>query len=265
MTHPILSVKDQVVLITGAAGIIGSTLVKGFLEAGANVIAADIGDVPAPASGMNDVLRVRADITSSDDREELVKSGIDRFGQIDTLINSAAIDAKFDDSGIGAVNMSRFENYPEEALRQSIEVNVIGTIQLTQAVCKHMLSRKSGSIINIASTYSLVAPNQSLYDFGGDIRFKPIDYVASKSVIPNFTRYLATFYGKDGIRANTVVPHGISNNHSAAFHEKFGALSPMGRMSDREEILGIFLYLSSQASSYTTGSTITVDGGWTAW
>jgi NAD(P)-dependent dehydrogenase (short-subunit alcohol dehydrogenase family) len=123
-----------------------------------------------------------------------------------------------------------------------------------------------GNIINVASTYSMVAPNQQLYDFGQGIQqYKPIDYIASKSFIPNFTRYVATFYAGEGIRCNAIVPHAIENQHSEAFKNNFSRLSPLGRMCEREELIGPFTFLASEASSYMTGSILTVDGGWTAW
>jgi NAD(P)-dependent dehydrogenase (short-subunit alcohol dehydrogenase family) len=84
-------------------------------------------------------------------------------------------------------------------------------------------------------------------------------------MIPNFSRYLATFYAREGIRCNTLVPHGIFNHHSKAFQNNFAKLSPLERMCELKEIRGPFVFLASNASSYMTGSTLVVDGGWTAW
>jgi NAD(P)-dependent dehydrogenase (short-subunit alcohol dehydrogenase family) len=129
-----------------------------------------------------------------------------------------------------------------------------------------MLQQGHGNIINVASSYSLVSPNQQLYDFAEDDKtFKPIDYVASKSFMPNFTRYLATLYAQDNIRCNGIAPHGIFNDHGEKFLANFTRLSPMGRMCDKSEINGPFIFLASDASSYMTGTTIVIDGGWTAW
>ena len=256
-------------MVTGAAGLIGKELCAAFLADGAKVVACDLNAAPLSELGTgdlaNNLITVDLDITKDTMRTAAVEQAVDKFGRIDVLINSAAIDAKFDKGGAGKVNNSRFENYPDGPLRQSVEVNMTGTIQMTQSVCKQMVAQKSGNIINLASTYSLVAPNQGLYDFGGQISYKPIDYVATKSFIPNYTRYLATFYAREGIRCNAVVPHGIENNHSDEFKERFAQYSPMGRMCERSELVGIFVYLASDASSYMTGSVIPVDGGWTAW
>jgi NAD(P)-dependent dehydrogenase (short-subunit alcohol dehydrogenase family) len=143
---------------------------------------------------------------------------------------------------------------------------MIGTIQMTQEICKQMLKQGFGNIINVGSVYSMIAPNQNLYNFGSDKKmFKPVDYVASKSYIPNFTRYIATFYGKNNIRCNAIAPHGVYDGHDEQFVKNFSELSPIGRMCNREELDGPFIFLASDSSSYLTGTTIVLDGGWTAW
>jgi len=269
------SIQDKVILITGALGQIGSEISTSFLRQHAKVILSDIvldkkddlintfNELKIP---IDNYLFVSLDITKEASCQEAVESAVKKFGKIDVLINNAAIDAKFDMKGSSKVNKSRFENYPIEALYKSVEVNLIGTVIITQIVCRQMLKQKNGNIINVASTYSVVAPNQNLYDFGDGIsNYKPVDYIASKSFIPNFTRYLATFYAQDGIRCNAIVPHGIFNNHPEAFLKNWSKLSPMGRMCNREELNGPFSFLASDASSYMTGSVLNVDGGWTAW
>ncbi len=214
----------------------------------------------------SDFIVVEMDITDEQQVTEAITKIVAHFGTIDVLVNNAAIDAKFDKTGISAVNQSRFENYPIELLRRSVDVNLTGTIIVTQAVCRQMLEQRYGNIINVASTYSVVAPNQDLYDFGqGTQNYKPIDYIASKSFIPNFTRYIATFYAKNNIRCNAVVPHGIFNNHDEAFLANFAKLSPLQRMANRDELRGPFTLLASDDSTYMTGSVLMVDGGWTAW
>lgn len=272
--HSSLSVADKVILLTGAYGLIGKTLSQAFLQQGACVVLADRNEtkkasVEADLSAgypSERFLCHTLDITLEESCEQVIRATIQKFGRLDVLVNNAAIDAKFDKEGSGTINPSRFEHYPAELLRQSVDVNLTGTVLMTQHACRQMLAQGSGNIINVASTYSLVAPNQSLYDFGEGIKqFKPIDYIASKSFIPNFTRYVATFYARDGIRCNAIVPHAIFNNHDEAFLANFAKLSPLGRMCDREELIGPFTFLASDASSYMTGSVLTVDGGWTAW
>ncbi len=253
---------------------IGKTIAMSFLEQGARVILADInikkqGDLENLLAGhfnQDRFLLQQLDITNVESCQNTMNAIVDKFGRLDVLINNAAIDAKFEKTHPGSVNQSRFENYPLDLVQKSIETNLTGTILITQNVCRVMMKQGSGNIINVASTYSVVAPNQSLYDYGDQKpQFKPVDYVASKSFIPNFTRYLATFYANDNIRCNAIVPHGIANDHDEKFLENFAKLSPLGRMCEREELIGPFTFLASDASSYMTGSLLTVDGGWTAW
>lgn len=270
-----IDVTGKVVLITGATGLIGKEISFTLLKHGAKVILADINEKAFPALqeemkavfAEDSFLLQALDITDAASMEQCVKACVDKFGKIDVLINNAAIDAKFDNSGTSKVNNSRFENYPMDLLRKSTDVNMLGTVEMTQHVCKQMLEQGYGNIINLASTYSLVAPNHELYNFGdgAEIKYKPIDYIATKSFIPNYTRYLATFYAKNNIRCNAIVPHGIFNDHSEAFQANFAKYSPLGRMCDRSELNGPFLLLCSDASSYMTGSVLVVDGGWTAW
>jgi 2-deoxy-D-gluconate 3-dehydrogenase len=270
-----VSIQGKIILLTGALGQIGRTIGKSFLSQGASLILADVNldassDYLAELkeAGISDssYLVHKLDITSEESCESCVQQSLEKFGKIDVLINNAAIDAKFDAEGESKVNNSRFENYPLAALKQSVEVNLIGTILITQVLCRQFLKQGYGNIINVASTYSLVSPNQSLYDYGSGVsQFKPVDYIASKSFIPNFTRYIATFYARNNIRCNAIVPHGIFNNHPEPFLKNWEKLSPIGRMCQRDELNGPFALLVSDASSYMTGSVISVDGGWTAW
>jgi len=270
-----ISIDNKVILITGALGQIGQSISRSFLEQGAKLILADVNlsaassfseELKTMGIPENHYLMQELDITDEDSCTRCVEKSVEAYGRIDVLINNAAIDAKFDKAGEGQINNSRFEFYPLDALRRSVEVNLVGTVLITQIVCRQMLTQGHGNIINVASTYSLVAPNQSLYDYGSGVsQFKPVDYIASKSFIPNFTRYIATFYARDNIRCNALVPHGIFNNHPEPFLKNWEKLSPMGRMCERDELNGPFTFLASDASSYMTGSVISVDGGWTAW
>lgn len=263
---------NKTILFTGAFGLIGKEICTHFMQQGAKVAWVDISIDTQMKEWIeanfdkSHYFIAKMDITDEVQTNEIVEQVVAYFGSIDVLVNNAAIDAKFDKGGISKINQSRFENYPLEALRKSVDVNLVGTIIVTQAVCRQMLQQDYGNIINVASTYSVVAPNQSLYDFGEGIQnFKPIDYIASKSFIPNFTRYIATFYAANHIRCNAIVPHGIANDHDVPFLNNFAKLSPMGRMAEREELRGPFTLLASDESSYMTGSILTVDGGWTAW
>ena len=275
MNEPEFSLKGKIILVTGAGGLIGREVCDAYAAYGATMIVTDNqpgetldGQIETLKSRYpgRDLCAVGADITSDESVEKLFHIIKKKYHTLDVLVNLAAIDAKFDD-GQNAIDLSRFEQYPLELWERSVAVNSTGLIRVTQQALRVMLPQHSGNIINVASTYSLVAPNQSLYqtDSQAPPIFKPIDYVGTKSMVPNFSRYLATFYARDGIRCNTLVPHGIFNRHSKAFQDNFAKLSPLGRMCELGEIRGPFVFLASDASSYMTGSTLVVDGGWTAW
>ena len=269
-----ISVKDKVILITGAFGLIGKEISCAYLQGESKAIVAGhkFSEIDAIKKEFgkqfseDNFLVCALDVTDAQSIESCLAAALKKFGKIDVLVNNAAIDAKFDQKNKEKIFSGRFEEYPLELIRNSVEVNMLGMIQVTQAVCRQMLQQKQGTIINVASSYSLVAPNQQLYDFGeGTQTFKPVDYVATKSFIPNFTRYLATLYARDNIRCNAIAPHGIFNGHDEKFLNNFSRLSPLGRMCEKSEINGAFLFLASDASSYITGTTLVLDGGWTAW
>lgn len=275
MSEKEFRLDDRVILVSGAAGLIGREVCDAFAAYGADVVISDVvarEQLTAQATALSErypgvaIEPVRADITRNDDVQRLTENVMQRFGRLDVLVNLAAIDAKFD-AAAGDINPSRFEHYPLDLWEQSVAVNMTGLLRLTQAAARMMLEQRSGNIINVASTYSLVAPNQALYRFPGQESqtYKPVDYVGTKSFVPNFTRYLATLYAGDGIRANTIVPHGVDNRHDEAFKQNFKRYSPLGRLCNVRELRGPFVFLASDASSYMTGSTLVVDGGWTAW
>jgi NAD(P)-dependent dehydrogenase (short-subunit alcohol dehydrogenase family) len=268
------SLEKKVALITGANGLIGREVADALASFSANLILLDnsVGeDLEQYSKNLSEKHSVKiktfhTSITNIEQIKHTIEEAVTYFGKIDILINLAAIDAKFDEN-IDKAPKTAFEDFPLDLWEKSLNVNVTGLFNITQQVVKQMLKQQHGNIINVASTYSLVSPNQNLYKFNDDSDqlFKPIDYVATKSMIPNFTRYLATFYGEKGIRVNTIAPHGVLNNASSEFIENFSKLSPLGRMCNKEELRGPFVFLASDASSYMTGSTLLIDGGWTAW
>ena len=131
-----------------------------------------------------------------------------------------------------------------------------------------MAARGKGSIVNIASIYGMVSPDQSLYQYRrdrGEIFYKPVAYSASKSALYNLTRYLAAYWGGKGVRVNTLTLGGrLQQPGSRAFSMRYNAKVPLGRMADVSEYNGVVQFLLSDAASYVTGSNIVADGGFTA-
>ena len=186
----------------------------------------------------------------------------------DVLVNCAGIDTQ--PSAPPEVS-GPFEKFPEEVFREVVDVNLVGTFLMTQAVGARMVAaNKGGSIINIGSIYGMVSPIQDIYKYKEErtgIPFiKPVAYSAAKSGIYNLTRYCATYWGKKGIRVNTLTPAGVwRDTQDETFIHNFTSRMPMGRMSHEDEYNGAVVFLASKASSFMTGANLVIDGGWTAW
>ncbi len=274
MGTDVFSLDGRIILVTGAFGLIGSRICRTFLDRGASVILAGhdarraeaVREETGEAHPQSRFRVSTVEITDPKSVARCVSDCVEAFGRLDVLVNNAAIDAKFDPAHAAELDAHGFENYPLEKFRKSVDVNVLGTVAATQAALRVMLPKGGGNVINVASVYSEISPNPALYEDGsGNARQKPADYVATKSFIPNFTRYVAATYARRNIRCNAIAPHGVFHGHDGPFLRNFEKLSPMGRMARLDEMDGPFVFLASQASSYVTGITLLVDGGWSAW
>jgi NAD(P)-dependent dehydrogenase (short-subunit alcohol dehydrogenase family) len=208
---------------------------------------------------------VAVDVTRQDSVRHAVEGTLERFGRLDVLVNSAALDPKFDSSH-AASDTGAFEDYPLEMWNQALGVNLTGMFLCSQACVRPMLDQGEGVIINICSTYGLVGPDQRIYRKPGQPqRFKPVYYSTTKAGVLGLTRYLASYYAGKGIRVNALTPGGVFNDHDDVFVEAYSARTILGRMARKDELNGAILFLASDASSYMTGANLVVDGGWTAW
>jgi 2-deoxy-D-gluconate 3-dehydrogenase len=259
-------------VVTGGAGLLGKQFCRTLAEAGAAVTVVDLDANRAnqlaaelEAEGYR-ALAAPTDITKLEQVEAMAAATLDRFGRLDILVNSAALDPKFDPDKIGEQGANAFEDYPLTAWQQALDVNLTGMFLCAQAAGKAMLSQGQGAIINLCSMYGLVGPDQRLYQREGQPpQFKPVTYTVTKAGVVGFTKYLAAYYAGKNIRVNTLTPGGVFNNHDDEFVQRYSARSVLGRMAEQDEMNGALLFLASDASSYMTGANLVVDGGWTAW
>lgn len=267
-TTNLFDVADAVAIVTGACGQLGHQYVGALLARGARVVGLDLADGPRSAS-LAEAYRgtyrfVAGDIT---DRESLVRALAEvreAFGVPTVLVNNAAIDSP--PSAPPAEN-GPFETYPEASWDRVLDVNLKGTFLSCQVFGAAMADAGQGSIVNIASIYGVVSPDQSLYEYRrqrGEVFFKPVAYSASKSGVLNLTRYLATYWARRGVRVNSLTIAGVFNHQEQAFLDAYCQRIPIGRMADADEYNGALLFLASKASRYMTGSNLVIDGGWTA-
>ena len=262
----LFSLKGRVAIVTGAAGQLGGEYVRCLLGAGAKVGAFDI-NFDNPKSILDSIdspelLKVRVDITDRASIEKGLKEVTERLGSPSILVNNAAIDAPPNST---EVDTGPFETYPESSWDRMMEVNLKGMMLCCQVIGGHMAQKGGGSIINIASIYGILSPDQRIYEYKDKPFFKPVSYCVSKSGVLNLTRYLATYWAKKNVRVNTLTLGGVFNNQDETFLKNYSSKVPLGRMARADEYNGAILFLASDASSYMTGANLVVDGGYSCW
>ncbi len=275
MEDKLFSVKDKIIIVTGGLGQLGSQYVKELhrRQAKVAIFATHISKerIAAVFGDDRDSERLAfypVDITDGDSINHALDDIGQKWGIPDGLVNNAGIDTQ--PSAPPEVS-GPFEHFPAEVFRKVVEVNLVGTFLMTQQVGARMKAAgKRGSIINVGSIYGVVSPVQDIYGYKkedtGVPFIKPVAYSAAKSGIYNFTRYCATYWGRDGIRVNTLTLSGVArHDQDPRFQKNYIARMPIGRMANEDEYNGAVVFLLSDASVYMTGSNVVVDGGWTAW
>ncbi len=268
----LFALDNSVAVVTGGYGLLGQEFALALAQKGARVALVDLPRANLkPKPELADLIekdRVRpfsGDVTQRADLERLLSEIENAFGAPTVLVNNAAIDSP---PNAPASENGPFETYPEASLDRVMDVNIKGVFLSCQVFGGAMARRGRGSIINIGSIYGLVSPQQDIYEYrrkSGEEWYKPAAYSVTKAAVTNLTRYLATYWAKKGVRVNTLCPSGIENNQDAEFLKEYLPRIPIGRMAKSHEMSGALVFLASQASSYMTGSTLVVDGGWTAW
>lgn len=270
----IFDIKGEGVVVTGGQGDLGSEYVKTLAEAGAKVVIFDIkkensSKVQKLVDAGLPVLSVKVDVTKKKEVEKAMSEAIAYCGTAPSiLINNGGLATH---PNASAAENGPFEQYPEEVWDAMVDSHLKGAFIVSQVFIEKYRAeqKKSGSIINVSSTYGVVSPEQAMYEFRrkkGEKYYKPVGYSVAKSGMLNFTRWLADYcaYEKLNIRVNTLVPGGVYAGQDPEFVREYERRTMLGRMATNVDYNGAILFLASPASSYMTGATLVVDGGWTA-
>ena len=256
--------SNRVIVITGAAGLLGSEYADGFCQAGGNVVLADKNfekckKLAAKLEKKYGVksLPIKLDVTNPNSIKKMVAHITKKFSKIDVLVNNAIYPE------IGKIKKTKFEDFPLDVWKKGIDVNLTGMFLCSQQIGKIMKKQKNGVIINISSIYGIKGPDQRIY--GKTKIIKSALYATTKGAVINFTKYLASYWNRTGIRVNTLSLGGVEENQDRDFKKKYSDKTMIGRMAKKDEYVGALLFLSSDASSYMTGSNLVIDGGWSAW
>lgn len=259
-------------IVTGGGGILGRGFCRVLAAHGARVAILDL-DVQAASETSEavrsevagaDLLALPCNVADPGQVAEAVAKVVARFGGIDILHNNAATKTE---------NLKDFfdplETYKIDTWREVMSVNIDGMFLMAQAVGRQMLAQgHGGSIVQTASIYGVVAPDQGIYEgslyLGRQIN-TPAVYAASKAAVVGLSNYLAAYWGDKGIRVNTLSPGGVESGQNDVFSKRYSARVPLGRMAQAGEMESALLFLASDASSYMTGQNLIVDGGLTCW
>lgn len=261
--HNLFDLSNKIIVVTGGAGHLGKSISEGLAQANATVFitgknaekCCTLAESLHSKFNLKTIFGLELDIRSSKSINDCFKKIIHQFGRIDVLINNAS----FGEGG-------KIEDISEENWLDGINGTINGVFRCTQAVIPYMEKNKGGSIINIASMYGVVSPDPTIYGNSGFNN--PPNYGAGKAAIIHFTKYTACHLGRKKIRINAISP-GAFPDQEVQKNKKFIAQLtkkiPLGRIGRSDELKGVTIFLSSDASSYITGTNIMVDGGWTAW
>ena len=263
--------KNKVILISGATGLIGNKLIDGYLNHEAEVYGIDIDRKKINIQlkefkkkfPNSKISLLKCDITKENEVKKIIKHILKKSMKIDILINNAATKTKKLKNFFNS-----FQNYKLSDWKKIMDVNINGAFLLSRETSKFMIKKKSGNIISIASIQGVVGNDKSLYKnskFKGVQMTSPAVYSTSKSALIGLTRYLATYLGEFNIRSNSISPGGLKGDQNKRFIQNYSEKVPLKRMGDVDEIVQCILFLSSNKSSYISGQNIVVDGGYTSW
>ncbi|MBS1660116.1 MAG: SDR family oxidoreductase [Bacteroidetes bacterium] len=243
-----LSLKDKVIVITGAKGLLGRSIVTALQSASAEVVCVDI------APGNEDKYYRVADTTSEEQVRALVQSIVKDFGRIDGWVNNAY--PRTSDWG------NKLEDIKMDSWRKNVDMHLNSYFMCCQIVLGQMKEQRQGALVNMSSIYGLVGPDFSIYE--GTPMTMPAAYSAIKGGLVNLTRYLAAYFGPSQVRVNCVSPGGIFDNQPEPFVQQYEKKVPLRRLGKPADIAPGVAFLLSDDASYISGHNLVIDGGWTA-
>ncbi|WP_291848487.1 SDR family oxidoreductase [Bradyrhizobium sp.] len=266
----LFNLKGRTAVVTGGCGILGRRFAEGLAEFGANVAILDL-DAQAVQRAASDLSARHAvsikgyvcDITQPGTIRHVADSVESDLGPVSILLNNAASKTRDVDAFFAPVAA-----FSSETWREIMSVNLDGMFNVAQVFGTLMAARSYGSIVQTASIYGLMAPDQRIYEgseYLGRAINTPAAYTASKAGVIGLTKHLAAYWGPQGVRVNTLTPGGVESGQNDTFKQRYGARVPLGRMARADEMVGAVLFLVSDAASYVTGQNIAVDGGLSAW
>lgn len=241
--------QKKVVIVTGGSGLLGREIIENLMSENATCINIDINPIT-----LDGVVNYICDITNEPEVSAMVQHVVSSYGRIDALVNNAYPRTR--DWGL------KFEEIPYDSWQKNVDMQLNSVFLCSQKVLSIMANQLSGSIVNIASIYGMVGPDFSVYD--GTSMTMPAAYSAIKGGIINFTKYLASYYGKCGIRINAISPGGIFDNQPELFVKNYEQKVPMKRMGYPSDIAPVVSFLIADEAAYITGQNIAIDGGWTS-
>ena len=254
--------NNQVILITGASGQIGSAIITKLINLNANVIAIDLNmkDLEKTAKKLNwskqKVLLLNCDVRHLEEVKHVIQASLQKYKYITSLINNAGVSV-----------FEPFLDREESSIDWVMDVNLKGTIFFTKEFLKYKKNNpKKGTIVNIGSHYGIISPDPRIYK-EGDRKNSEV-YGATKAGIIQMTKYFAVHASEYNVTVNSVSPGGVYNpdNPQGEFFQKnYNYRCPMGRMADTSEIVSPIIFLLSSASSYINGHNLIVDGGMSVW
>jgi NAD(P)-dependent dehydrogenase (short-subunit alcohol dehydrogenase family) len=241
--------KDKVIIITGGNGLLGKAILKRLESEGAFCINFEIDH-----ETNNDLSKVYCDITDTNSIDEGLDMVLKKYNKIDGLVNNAYPRTK--DWG------TKFEEIVYDSWKQNIDWQLNSYFYISQKVATQMSKQKYGSIVNMASIYGVLGADFTVYE--GTNMTMPAAYSAIKGALINLTRYVASYFGPQQVRVNSVSPGGIFDNQNEVFIENYCKKVPMRRLGTPEDISPAIAFLLSDDSKYITGQNLIVDGGWTS-